>query len=63
MIIPKNKIQKNNVLDRFLPIPETVLKGLEPEPKITDFTLLKEIGVGSFARVLLVQHNDSILNN
>ena len=30
------KIEKNNVKNRFLPIPETVAKGLEPEPKITD---------------------------
>ena len=47
----------NPVVNRFLPIPESVLKGLEPEPKITDFTLIKELGVGSFGRVLLVQHN------
>ena len=47
----------NQVLNRFLPIPESALKGLEPEPKITDFTLIKELGVGSFGRVLLVQHN------
>ena len=52
-----NKIRKNKVLDRFLPVPDSVLKGLEPEPKITDFTLIKEIGVGSFGRVLLAQHN------
>jgi len=50
-------ITKNNVINRFLPIPESVLKGLESEPKITDFTLIKELGVGSFGRVLLVQHN------
>ena len=47
----------NPVVNRFLPIPESVLKGLEPEPKITDFTLIKELGVGSFGRVILVQHN------
>jgi len=51
------QITKNNVINRFLPIPESVLKGLESEPKITDFTLIKELGVGSFGRVLLVQHN------
>jgi len=51
-----NQIRKNNVVNRFLPIPESVLKGLEPEPKITDFTLIREIGTGSFGRVLLVQH-------
>ena len=51
------QVTKNNVINRFLPIPESVLKGLESEPKITDFTLIKELGVGSFGRVLLVQHN------
>jgi len=51
------QITKNNVMNRFLPMPESVLKGLESEPKITDFTLIKELGVGSFGRVLLVQHN------
>ena len=48
---------QNNVSNRFLPVPESVLKGLEHEPKITDFTLIKELGTGSFGRVLLVQHN------
>jgi len=58
IVKPKIKtVKKNNVLNRFLPIPESVLKGLESEPKITDFTLIKELGVGSFGRVLLVQHN------
>ena len=57
MIASKKKIRKNQVVNRFLPIPETVLKGLEPEPKITDFTLIRELGIGSFGRVLLVQHN------
>ena len=51
------QITINNVMNRFLPMPESVLKGLESEPKITDFTLIKELGVGSFGRVLLVQHN------
>ena len=55
-MIPNNKLL-NPVVNRFLPIPESVLKGLEPEPKITDFTLIKELGVGSFGRVILVQHN------
>ena len=54
--VPNSKLL-NPVVNRFLPIPESVLKGLEPEPKITDFTLIKELGVGSFGRVLLVQHN------
>ena len=55
----KVKPMKNKILNRFLPIPETVEKGLEPEPKITDFTLIKELGTGSFGRVLLVQHNET----
>ena len=50
------QIVYNNVTNRFLPIPESVSKGLESEPKITDFTLLKELGSGSFGRVLLVEH-------
>ena len=57
MIPSSNKIIKNKIVDRFLPVPETVQKGLEPEPKITDFTLKKILGVGSFGKVLLVQHN------
>jgi aurora kinase len=56
MIASVNQITKNNVANRFLPIPENVLRGLESEPKISDFILLKELGAGSFGRVLLVQH-------
>ena len=51
-----NRIQKNLVKNRFLPIPESVNKGLEPEPKISDFELIRELGTGSFGRVFLVQH-------
>ena len=47
---------QNNVLDRFLPIPPSVSKGLEAEPKISDFKPIKELGVGSYGRVILVQH-------
>ena len=46
----------NKVKNRFLPIDEAVLKGLEPEPKISDFEILKELGAGSFGRVYLVTH-------
>ena len=49
-------MQINQVYNRFLPIPESVLKGLAPEPKLSDFNILKELGSGSFGRVLLVQH-------
>ena len=56
MIPSKQQLTRNNVLNRFLPIPGTVLKGLESEPKISDFIVLKELGVGSYGRVMLVQH-------
>ena len=56
MISSSNNITKNDVANRFLPIPESVLKGLEPEPKITDFTVIKELGVGSYGSVFLVRH-------
>ena len=45
------------ITNRFLPVPESVLKGLEKEPSISDFTIIREIGSGSFGRVLLVKHN------
>ena len=50
------KIAINDVKNRFLPIPESVAKGLEPEPKISDFTIIKELGSGSFGHVYLVTH-------
>ena len=52
MNLPKT----NNVKNRFLPIPEAVAKGLEPEPKIQDFDIIKELGAGSFGHVYLVTH-------
>ncbi len=51
-----NKVEKNNIKNRFLPISESVAKGLEPEPKITDFQIVKELGAGSFGHVYLVIH-------
>ena len=51
-----NKPILNNVKNRFLPIPQSALKGLEPEPKIKDFEILKELGCGSFGRVFLARH-------
>ena len=59
IVKPKKTVKQNNVLNRMLPLTESVQKGLESEPKITDFTLIKELGVGSFGRVLLVQHNQT----
>ena len=56
MIPSVKQVIKNNVTNRFLQIPESVEKGLEPEPKISDFTIIKELGSGSFGRVLLAQH-------
>ena len=51
-----NKIELNKLTQRFLPVPMNVIKGLEPEPKIKDFDMIKELGVGSFGRVILVSH-------
>ena len=50
------KIKTNNVTNRFLPLSESVLKGLEPEPKIEDIEMLKQIGSGSFGNVYLAEH-------
>ena len=44
------------IKNRFFPISENVSKGLEPEPKIMDFDILKEIGSGSFSTVYHVRH-------
>ena len=48
--------QSNQSTKRFLPIPESVAKHLEPEPKLSDFTVIKELGSGSFGHVILAQH-------
>ena len=57
-MIPKYKhVPQINAFNRFLPITKSVELGLEPEPKISDFKLIKELGTGSYGRVLLVQHN------
>ena len=50
------KIEINEVKNRFLPLSESVKQGLEPEPKIADFTITKELGAGSFGHVYLVTH-------
>ena len=46
----------NNVKNRFFSIPESVLKCLEPEPKISDFEIKKKLEAGSFGQVFLVTH-------
>ena len=56
-MFPKQKnVTKNNVLKRLLPLNKSVELGLESEQKISDFKILKELGTGSFGRVLLVEH-------
>ena len=51
-----NKKYLNEVENRFLPLPRNAVEEYEPEPKITDFELIKELGVGSFGKVYLVYH-------
>ena len=53
---PSPKPITNKVRNRFLALPESVSKCLEPEPKLSDFQTLQELGVGSFGRVFLVMH-------
>ena len=53
----KKKIKINKVANRFLPLTESVINGLEPEATIKDFTVLGVIGEGSFGKVSLVRHN------
>ncbi len=50
------RIITNPVKNRFLPLSDAVLLGLEPEPKKTDFIIKREIGSGSFGRVYLASH-------
>ena len=49
-------LYSNTLTNRFLPIPESVSKGLEPEPKLNDFIVIKELGSGSYGHVFLAQH-------
>ena len=49
-------IYSTNITNRFLPISKSVANGLEPEPKLNDFQVIKELGSGSFGHVLLAQH-------
>jgi len=49
----------NDVKSRFLPMPENAVKGLEHEAKITDFEILKELGLGSHGNVYLARHKET----
>ena len=51
-----NRSEINKINNRFLPIPESTIKGYEPEPHIKDFEIIREIGAGSFGRVFLARH-------
>ena len=46
----------NNVKHRFLPLPRNATEELEHEPNINDFTILKELGNGSYGKVYLACH-------
>ena len=52
----KPKIEINKVVNRFLPLTEAVAQGMERESKISDFTIMKTLGEGSFGTVELVVH-------
>ena len=54
-----NRTEINKVNNRFLTIPESTLKGLESEPQIKDFDIIKELGSGSFGRVFLARHKQT----
>ena len=46
----------NPVKHRFLPLPRNATEELEHEAKISDFTILKELGNGSYGKVYYVSH-------
>ena len=56
------KIISNQVTKRFLNFSESVALGLEPEPCISDFTIKKELGRGSFGSVFLAMHKKTKVN-
>ena len=65
LIIDKIKAKKiliNKVKNRFLPLSESVSRGLEPEPNIQDFEFKNQLGSGSFGRVYLVTHKKTHIN-
>ena len=46
----------NDVKNRFLPLPRNVIEGYEHEPNLSDFEIKKDLGIGSFGKVYLVNH-------
>ena len=56
------KIICNKVKKRFLNYSESVALGLEPEPSLSDFTIKKELGKGSFGSVFLAMHKKTKAN-
>ena len=46
----------NKVKRRFLPLPRNATEELEHEPNINDFTIIKELGNGSYGKVYYVSH-------
>ena len=46
----------NDVKNRFLSLPKSSVEHLEHEPKISDFEIIKELGIGTFGTVYLVSH-------
>ena len=47
---------------RFLPLTESAKLGLETEPKISDFNIIKQIDKGTFGKVYLVEHKETKVN-
>ena len=60
--IKEKKILLNNVKNRFLPLSESVSRGLEAEPNIQDFEFKNQLGSGSFGRVYLMTHKKTHMN-
>ena len=51
-----NKSFLNQVKNRFLPLPRNATEGLEHEPNISDFNIIKEIGTGAYGKAYLATH-------
>ena len=46
----------NDVKDRYLPLPRSVVEEYEHEPNMSDFETIKKLGYGSFGKIYLVMH-------